>query len=234
MSAVTQAVTQEVMAGVQAGLIPLAAAPGIIREEVGKQMRGVTSALAIDRYTKDEDGEYFLEYPADIQLFGLSFNSVLGATGWALQGEYSLRRDAPLQKAERTVLTEGLAPIVTALGLAAAAPADVPAYLARYEPARVQGYIRRNVSQVQATATRVFGPTLGADGLVFLTEVALMQVHDMPDKSMEPLESPAGGVLETGDADADATSWGYRVAARLDYNKRRRSDQPVPLFPVPA
>ena len=218
VSAVTQAVTQEVMAGVQAGLIPLAAAPEIIQEEVVKQMTGITSALAIDRYVKDEDGEYFLEYPEDIQLFGLSFNSVLGATGWALQGEYSLRRDAPLQRAERAVIAEGLAPIANALRLAATAPADVPAYLDRYEPRTVQGYIRRNVSQVQATATRVFGPTLGADGLVFLTEVALMQVHDMPDESTEPLESPAGGVLETGDADADATSWGYRVAARLDYN----------------
>ena len=228
VSAVTQAVTQEVMAGVQTGLIPPAAAHEIIRKEVVKQMGGITGALAIDRYVKDEDGGYFLEYPEDIQLFGLSFNSVLGATGWALQGEYSLRRDAPLQRAERTVIADGLAPIVNALGLAATAPADVPAYLARYEPRTVQGYIRRNVSQVQATATRVFGPTLGADGLVFLTEVALMQVHDMPDESTEPLESPAGGVLETGDADADATSWGYRVAARLDYNN---AVGPINLYP---
>ena len=63
---------------------------------------------------------------------------------------------------------------------------------------------------------------------MFLTEAALMHVHGMPDKSMEPLESPAGGVLETEDADADATSWGYRVAARLDYNNAIGS---VNLFP---
>ena len=74
------------------------------------------------------------------------------------------------------------------------------------------------MSQLQATATRVFGPTFGADALVFLTEAAVMHVHDMPDKSDEPLESPAGGVLAEGEADADATSWGYRLAARLDYN----------------
>ena len=57
-----------------------------------------------------EDRHYFIEYPEDIQLLGLSFNTVLGASGWALQGEYSLRRDAPLQRAERTVLEDGLAP----------------------------------------------------------------------------------------------------------------------------
>jgi len=216
VNAVTQAVTGQVMAGVQAGAIPPAAAPGIIADTVGAQVQGIASALAIDRYGKS--GEYFIEYPEDIQLFGLSFNTVLGASGWALQGEYSLRRDAPLQRAERTVLAEGLAPMVTALGLAARAPERVPAYLAAYEPMKVQGYIERDVSQAQATATRVFGPTMGADGVVFLTEVAFMHVHDMPDKSTAPLESPAGGVLETEDADADATAWGYRVAARLDYN----------------
>ena len=82
----------------------------------------------------------------------------------------------------------------------------------------VPGFVERDVSQVQATATKVFGPNMGADALVFVTEVALMRVHDMPDKSTVPLESPAGGVLVTGEADADATSWGYRIAARLDYN----------------
>ena len=45
-----------------------------------------------------------------------------------------------------------------------------------------------------------------------------MHVHDMPDKNTAPLESPAGGTLAEGEADADATSWGYRIAARLDYN----------------
>ena len=39
-----------------------------------------------------------------------------------------------------------------------------------------------------------------------------------PTSTQCPLESPAGGTLATGKADADATSWGYRLAARLDYN----------------
>ena len=59
---------------------------------------------------------------------------------------------------------------------------------------------------------------MGANGLVFLAEAALMHVHDMPDNDTAPLESPAGGRHAEGEADADATSWGYRLAARLDYN----------------
>ena len=272
----------EVQRGIMAGAIGPADAPGIITmkvteqltalvtEQVTKQVGGIASALAVDRYGKS--GHYFLEYPEDIRLFGLSFNTVLGASGWALQGEYSLRRDAPLQRAERVVLAAGLQPIVEGLGLlsdagrahavavaagdaavkaateaaaattpqaiaeaqeaaaaaaaaaqeagaaARMAAADYEAFQDRYTSRKVQGYIERDVSQIQASATRVFGPTMGADGLVLVAEAALMRVHDMPDKIRAPLESPAGGTLAEGEADADATSWGYRIAARLDYN----------------
>jgi hypothetical protein len=77
------------------------------------------------------------------------------------------------------------------------------------------------VSQLQATATKVFGPTLGADAWVFVTEAAVMHVHDLPDPDLDPLDSPAvtGRTdLEDTSGDTTATSWGYRMAARLDYN----------------
>ena len=216
VAAVTQLITYEIQRAVQAGSIPPSAAQSAIAERVKETIGEIASVLALDRYAKG--GHYFLEYPEDIQLFGLSFNTALGASGWALQGEYSLRPNAPLQRAARTVLEEGLKPIIDALGLPATAPERLPAYLAGYKPTKVQGYVERDVSQIQATATRVFEPTMGADGLVFVAEAALMHVHDMPNRHTTPLESPAGGILATGDADADATSWGYRLAARLDYN----------------
>ena len=77
----------------------------------------------------------------------------------------------------------------------------------------LQGYVERDVSQLQVTATRVFGPTLGADSLAFITEVAATHVHGMPDPDVTPLQTGgAGGEI------ADGISWGYRAAARLDYN----------------
>lgn len=225
--AVTAAVTEEVTAAVQAGQITPAAAERVIRQQVGEQVAeripSIASALAVDRYGKT--ASYFIEYPEDIQLFGLSFNTGLGTTGWALQGEYSFRKDQPLQRAERALFAEGLAPVLRLLDRTRPdyIPATgVPAYLAAYQPAKVQGYIKRNVSQTQATATRVFGPTLGADSLIFLTEVAVMHVHDMPKQADTPIESPAAG------SDADATSWGYRIASRLDYNNAIGA---VNLFP---
>ncbi len=213
-------VSMEIQPAIQAGLLTQEAGQALINQTVGESAGGIASAMAIDRYGKG--GHYLLEYAEDIKLYGLSFNTVLGSSGWALQGEYSLRQDAPLQIAERVVIYRGLEPIVTALGLAAADPARLPAFLGNYRPTNIQGYVESDVSQFQATATRLFGPTLGANALVVVAEAAVMHVHEMPDV---PVESPAGGTLPPApdnpfapaEADADATSWGYRVAARLDY-----------------
>ena len=174
---------------------------------------------AIDAYA--DTGNYFVEYPENVQLFGLSFNSQLGTSGWALQGEYSYRPDVPLQIQEEKLIELGLEPIIACLTAGAPLLGTQPqnAGAACIDAARrfgldtdIPGYTRRGVSQFQATATKVFGPALGADGVVFLTETALLHVHDMPERGALPLESPADGPFP-----ADATSFGYRMAARLDY-----------------
>ncbi len=198
---------------------------------------GAAQAAGIDAYA--EKGHYFIEYPEDIQLYGVSFNTAIGTTGWALQGEYSWRRDAPLQLAERKLFAEALRPftgltacigrqVANGVSQQMAGPRCIAenAAAGRYDADTV-GYVLRDVSQVQATATKVFGPVLGSDGGAFVTEVAVMHVHDLPDgkdvaadaltPADMPLESPAGAV-GSDDNDADATSWGYRLAARLDYN----------------
>ena len=231
------------VAAAASAAVPLIIAAGRTPEEAQGLAEGAAAAAGIDAYART--GHYFVEYPEDIRLFGVSFNTELGATGWALQGEWSHRRDAPLQLAERKVFAEALAPVTECLARAGANPADGPACigektLAGLYDTDTTGYVRRNVSQVQATATRVFGPTMGADSLAFVAEAAVMRVHGMPKgkgvtddaallaPGVMPLDSPAGGKLGPGKGDADATSWGYRVAARLDYNNAVRG---VNLFP---
>ena len=229
-SAVTEAVTRQITAGV-AAQVPPGTPQAVIDQQVaaqlalpetqqqigaeirnqvealvGNQVGGVAQVLAIDRYGKTAN--YYIEYPEDLRVFGVSFSTVLGTSGWALQGEYSFHPDAPLQREEQSLFTEGLSPLIAALRQSPAAPA-----LRSRLGGRLDGYIERDVSQVQVTATKVLGPILGSDGLAFITEAALTHVHGMPDRSQTPLDSPG-----TGDALADATSWGYRAAARLDYN----------------
>ena len=215
--------------------------------QTGARAAKQAAPLGIDTYVKT--GHYFVEYPEDIQLFGVSFNTEIGASGWALQGEYSFRQDAPLQLAERRVFADALGPFTGCLarGAAAATCIGENAVAGLYD-ADVAGFILRDVSQMQATATKVFGPILGSDSGVFLTEVATMHVHNMPggkgvattnpDGSPNPafadaipIESPAGEPDDdptTNSSDADGTSWGYRLATRLDYNNAIGA---VNLFP---
>ena len=164
---------------------------------------------------------YQIGYPEDIQLFGVSFNTQLGTTGWALQGEYSFRNDVPLQIDDVELLFAALGAPFNQLGLTWAPGGSL-----------IKGYIERDVSQVQMTATKIFGPTFKADQAVFLTEFAVTHVHDMPDKDTLRLEAPGTGLpgpfagfgtrtapaIQPNDDFADATSWGYRVVGRLDYN----------------
>ena len=239
--AVTAAVTAQVTAGVRAGRIPPAEAERIIGEqvaqEVGNRVRplvsGIATALAIDRYTAPAyggaSGHYRIEYPEDIRFLGLSFNSVLGASGWALQGEYTLHMDTPLQRSEPDLIREGISPILVALELAQRGDqAGLGRHIGTHEASPIPGYVRHDVSQVQVTATKAFGPMLGAGGLLFAAEAAMMQVHDLTDR---PVESPARTRhLDEDDAaaEAEATSWGYRVAARLEYGNAIGA---ISLFP---
>ena len=219
---VTQAVRQQIAKTVAAG-VPDGTPQSVIDSLVATQLAApaaqqqiaigvqrqvkasVGSILAHDHY--GDTARYFIEYPEDLKVFGVSFSTQLGASGWALQGEYSFHPDAPLQRTEGSLFADGLRPLTEGLQ-----GRGTPELLA-LRGTRLQGYVERDVSQLQVTATRVFGPVAGADGMAFITEAAVMHVHDMPDKDTTPLDT--GGI---GDEIADATSFGYRAAARLDYN----------------
>jgi len=176
-------------------------------------IRGLAAATSIDRFAKASN--YFIEYPEDINTVGLSFNTALADSGWALQGEYSHHSDVPLQREELSLFTEALRPLSCLL------QGNAPATCARFNSVLgkgssqgyLQGYVRRDVSQAQLTATRIFGSALGSDSTGFIAEIGATHVHNMPDKKITPLDS--GGA---GDSLADATSYGYRGAVWLDYN----------------
>ena len=115
-------------------------------------------------------------------------------------------------------------------------------YFLQFEQ-NIDGFIRRDVTQVQATGTKLFGPRFGADQFVLLGEVGLTYVHNMPSKSRLRLDGPAtyvsgnpilgpefhpGKGVEPGDNFADSTSWGYVLVGRLDFN---RAIGAINLFP---
>jgi uncharacterized protein DUF1302 len=170
------------------------------------------------------NAQYQLSYPEDITLYGVSFNTQLGTSGIALQGEYSFREDVPLQIDDIEILAATLNSATRASQLTSNPGSFTAGDF-------IQGHLERNISQIQMTATKIFGQVLNADQAVLVGEWAITHIHNMPDKNTLLLDAPgtytagnattAAGlnhVLESEDNFADSTSWGYRIVGRLEYN----------------
>ncbi len=173
-------------------------------------------------------GSYFTEYPENIHLFGLSFNSSLESTGIALQGELSYRPNAPFQVDDVELLFAGLSPLNVLLPQPAL---RFYSQLGQYGPGEeIRGYERHKMSQLQFTATKVFGPGnwLAANQIATVAEVGFTHV-DLPDNlrfNGDGTDTGGGPDVNTGSLRNPITqpggfptrfSWGYRLAARADY-----------------
>lgn len=218
------------------------------------------SNIATHEYA--QTARYFTEFPEDIQLIGLSFNTQFQRTGIALQGELSYRQDVPLQFDDVEVLFAALSPLEAALFPISAPGVPFPTTCNTTIPTVsrcgqlglfgvdqvVQGWTLHDTYQFQMTATKVIANVLGASQLVVVWEGGVTHIEDMPDKltggpngrglryngpgtsvsgnaeligrhcpHLSPAQCVALGLLEPQDRFADDTSWGYRLAGRLEY-----------------
>ncbi len=184
--------------------------------------------------TSPSSGAYFTEFPEDINLYGLSFNTTINSLGISLQGELSYRDNVPLQIDDVEVLFAALTP----LNVAIPAPYDqFVSQLGNFGPGDyIRGWERHEVSQLQFTATKLFGPNefFGTDQIVLLGEVGFTNVWDLPSTDVLRYNGPGtdtgggpsavtGGssrnpVTEGSEFFATAYSWGYRLVTRFDYN----------------
>ena len=148
---------------------------------------------------------------------------------WALQGEYSYKNDVPLQIDDVELLFAALTPIAPLLPYTTANQVTNGAVLGTN--VYIPGYIERDVSQMQATVSKVFSNTMGANQFALVAEAAVTHVHDMPSKNRLRLNGPAtntsgnpfhstaagghtGKAYEESEHFPDATPWGYRVLGR--------------------
>jgi hypothetical protein len=172
---------------------------------------------------------YYTEYPEDIRMFGLSFNSA-GPYGIAFQGEYSYRPNQPLQlaTAELILASLGLPNVITGFTQIPGAPAGATAAALVPDGTYIQGYRRVKASQFQVTATKSMPNLWSAEQLVLVGEVGMNYFHNLPSdlKFTGPaayLPATAFGAAVSSafsvqqDGFATQFSWGYRLAARLEY-----------------
>jgi len=172
----------------------------------------------------------FAEYPEDIKLYGISFNTQ-GPWGVALQGEYSYRPNQPVQYsgAEVALATLGLPNLITGFTQIPGAPVGATAAALYPTNSYLQGWRRLKMSQIQVTGTKSWPSILEAEQLLVVGEAGYTYFHSLPtdvkfagpgvalpSTTLGALVS-AGGGLQT-DGWLTKESYGYRLAARLEYS----------------
>ncbi|MFL1549316.1 DUF1302 domain-containing protein [Pseudomonas sp. ArH3a] len=181
--------------------------------------------------------QYFVEYPEDIRLYGLSFSTTL-PTGTAWSGELSYRPNAPVQLSTTDILYAGVTPI----------PGFGNASVLKGRPGQdLHGYNRKEVTQFQTTFTHFFDQVMGATRLTTVGEIGVTHVGGLESRDKarygrDPVFGPGslpGGFCNglnnsTGqgaglpnasglntncnnDGYTTATSWGYRARAIWEY-----------------
>lgn len=187
----------------------------------------IAGARSIALLTAAATGRYFIEYPEDVSMFGASFNTSLGKTGISWQGEFSYKKDQPLQIDDVELLFATLSSLNPAFG----ANNQVGNFLGQFNR-ELSGFRRHDVTTAQTTFTKVFGQMLGAQQVTLLGEVGGVWAN-LPSKDFLRYDGPGtftsanpATMINTGNgafpatpssAFADKFSWGYQVASRLDY-----------------
>ena len=174
----------------------------------------------------------FVEYPEDIRMYGVSFNTTIAPWGLAVQGEVSYRDNAPLQFDDIELLFTVLSPLNPLI------PAEYNRFISQLGTVgpgeEVRGWERHEVSQWQMTLTKVFANVLGAEQLSLVGEFGGTKVWDLPPQSVlryqgDGTDTGGGPDVLTGAGRNPITqtygfptsySWGYRLAARADLIQR--------------
>ena len=189
---------------------------------------------------------YFIDYPEDIKLYGISMNTNIPG-GWSVGAEYSFRENMPLQWNAFELIRGGQQLSYSELLQKRTAPANVDKSDLAGE--KVKGYDRFKTSQAQATFIKFFDRVFGASRLSFVAEVGMTYVHDLPEKSrygrsgifgmgeFEPTTLDDGSQIScsgaegqnvarenlnpsncTNDGFVTDFAWGYRMRGTLTYN----------------
>jgi hypothetical protein len=185
----------------QGGDISAATLAGYATIGVNTLVGGGTSAsvqaqaVSLAKHEFAETAQYFVEYPKDLQTIGASFNTQLGTSGVALQGELTYRHNTPLQYDDVELLFAALSPFEQALfklngiPMPATCLAQLPtvtrcAQLTVGGPGQVvPGWGRYDVWQFQMTATKAFAQVLGAQQLVVVGEAGVTDIPSLPNKT---------------------------------------------------
>ena len=159
---------------------------------------------------------YFISYPEEIRMLGLSFSTNVGGVAWS--GELSHKRNVPIQ-------ING--PLLVGAILTQFAPGhpasntSADRLVAQAGPdGVVQGYETFDVTQAQTSFIAFFDNVMGASRLTTIAELGWTHIHGL-DESADALKFGRSGIFgyQQGDKKGFVTkdSYGYVLRASLEY-----------------
>jgi len=178
------------------------------------------------------NSKYFVEYPEDIRLYGMSFSTTL-PTGTAWSGEISYRPNAPVQLNTTDILFAGITPLNPNVSVLQGRPGT-----------DLHGYRRKEITQLQTTFTHFIDQVMGASRLTLVGEIGWTHVGGLESNNKarygrDPVFGPGplpNGTCQTlnagtlgsttaenvgryceNDGFTTSDSWGYRARAIWDY-----------------
>ena len=191
--AAINATSQAAVAARTAELTPVYEAAGLRPDEAVQRAQSTAETLTVGRFANAT--RYFVRYPEDIKMFGVSLNTALLRTGTLLSGEISHHLGIPVQVPVEEVLVASLSPIQftsmfqqTSLGTFGASTT-------------VPGFTRRDKTQLELGVTQLLGPRLRSSQTALGFDIGWVHIHNLP--TSHP---------------SDEDSWGYRLIGQLTYD----------------
>ena len=163
----------------------------------GGNVNNQASNLAANEYAKTQG--VVEQFPQDIKMLGLSFNTELQATGTSLQGEVAFRHNVPVQLDVPELIYASLSPFETGIARLLGAPTTGPGHCipASATPITgcnqfglyglgqtVQGYELKNEWHFDMSATQIWANVLKASQAVLTVEVGADYVPSLENKYM--------------------------------------------------
>ena len=197
-----------------------ALAGNLVEAGADPTLAGPAAALTqLDQFQSDT--QYFLQYPEDIKMLGLSLNTTSSRTGTAYFAEVGHHFDAPMPVHVGDILVQALPGSSREMPIP---PIDLTQIseeelASNYAEKRVDPILERDKTFSLVGATQFLGPRLGAAATVMNLELAWLHVWNMPNKSERLFSAPGLVITEFGprNAFASANSWGYRFGFSLAY-----------------
>ncbi|WP_220183802.1 DUF1302 domain-containing protein [Marinobacterium marinum] len=189
---------------------PMAPTPGELAAAATAGQAAATQAGTAGVF----QSRYYISYPEEIDMIGLSFNTNVGDLAWS--GEISHKRDVPVQVngpllvgAILTQFTGGIGNTAADQMVAGAGPGG-----------EVQGYGLFDVTQMQTSLVSMHSQVLGASRMALIGELGWTHVHGL-DEGVNALKYGRAGNFgyAAGDDEGFVTqdSLGYVLRASLTY-----------------